>query len=422
MRPRRKATKKGGSMLKVLVWGDVQEGPCAYFRGYQFKEELAKLGVDYRGINNVNFEFEEGANKMPFPEAFKKGLVRVNAQDIDWADVVVFRRYYNTTLACENKNCSFVTFNYAEAAKHEHGPAKERDLLTRLLWPTFRLAAHGKAIVYETDDDHFNIRPWNGYIKDIIPEQPIIEEMAKRADLVTTSTNVIGKRYARFNDNIRVIKNAIDPELYKATTDHPGGKPRSVYYGSTARMRDYLGWAETNQRVRGGYCAKAVQDLRKEITPVFLGVNPGTEDQVQGVFDELIPYIEGIPEFCKALANSHPDIGVAPLMGDDFDRAKSELHWLEYSMTGAAFIGERFKGDGPYQMVRDGVDGLLAKGRQEWYDAMKKLTRSKDLREQLAGAAKERVLKEYHYKDRAKEWADAFKWAAENKGIGAKVA
>jgi spore maturation protein CgeB len=68
-------------------------------------------------------------------------------------------------------------------------------------------------------------------------------------------------------------------------------------------------------------------------------------------------------------------------------------------------------------MVRHGVDGLLARTRQEWYDAMKSVVRSKDLREQLAGAAKERVLKEYNYKDRAKEWAEAFKWAVEHKGI-----
>ena len=87
-------------------------------------------------------------------------------------------------------------------------------------------------------------------------------------------------------------------------------------------------------------------------------------------------------------------------------------------MAGAAFIGERFKyGEAPYSMVKHGVDGMLAKGRQEWYDAVKSLVRSKDLREQLAGAAKERVINEYDYKKRAIEWADAFKWAVEHKGI-----
>jgi hypothetical protein len=174
--------------------------------------------------------------------------------------------------------------------------------------------------------------------------------------------------------------------------------------------------------MEGGYAAKAVGDLSKELHKVFLGVNPGTEQTVSQFFTETLPYVEGIPAFCKALANTHPDIGIAPLMGDAFDQAKSELHWLEYAMVGAAFIGERSRGEGPYSMVNDGVDGLLARGRGQWYEAMKKLVRNPGLREELAHNARERVLKEYHYKDRAKEWADAFKWAAENKGKGAKIA
>jgi len=139
------------------------------------------------------------------------------------------------------------------------------------------------------------------------------------------------------------------------------------------------------------------------------------------MFDEQHPYVTNIPEFCRALANSHGDIGIAPLGGDDFDHAKSELHWLEYALTDMAFIGQRYPGhEGPYNVVRHGTDGLLARGAQEWHDAVKALVGSRDLREQLAGAAKERVLAEYDYRERAKEWAEAFRFAAENPGIGKK--
>jgi glycosyltransferase involved in cell wall biosynthesis len=297
-------------------------------------------------------------------------------------------------------------------------------VVTRLLWPTFQHGAHGKAIIYETDDDHFNIKAWNGYIKDVIPEQQMIEEMAKRADLLTTSTDVIAKRYARFNDDVRVIRNAIDPALYERTAERPDTKTRMVYYGSSARMRDYMGYPDSLKpnKIIGGYGGKAVQDFQKDLQRVFIGMNEGTEAMVLPAFDEVHPYVENIPEFCKVLANSWAEIGIAPLGGDNFDRAKSELHWLEYSVAGAAFVGERFKGDGPYSMVREGVDGLLAKGRQEWHDAIKSLVKNPNLRLDLAAAAKERVLKEYNYKDRAKEWADAFRWAAENRGKKVRVA
>jgi len=129
--------------------------------------------------------------------------------------------------------------------------------------------------------------------------------------------------------------------------------------------------------------------------------------------------VENIKQFSQMLAGAHGDIGIAPLVGDEFDRCKSELHWLEYAVTGAAFVGEGFRrGEAPYSMVRHGVDGLLARTAQEWYSSIKSLVESKDLRQQISGAAKERVLLEYDYKIRAKEWADAYRWAAEHPNYG----
>jgi hypothetical protein len=148
-------------------------------------------------------------------------------------------------------------------------------------------------------------------------------------------------------------------------------------------------------------------------------MDEGTEHVSAPFFDEAHPYVKSISGFAKTVCSTHPDIGIAPLVGDDFDRNKSELHWLEYSMAGAAFIGQKIKyGESPYSMVKHGVDGLLASTRTEWYDSVKSLVENKDLRQQLAGAAKERVLKEYNYKDRAAEWADAFRWAAEHPNYG----
>jgi hypothetical protein len=113
------------------------------------------------------------------------------------------------------------------------------------------------------------------------------------------------------------------------------------------------------------------------------------------------------------------DIGIAPLVGDDFDRAKSELHWLEYSAVGAATIASRTRPPGPFDVIRDGVDGLLVHGRAAWQDALTRLARSPQLRADLAGRARERVAADYDISTRAAEWADAYRWAAEHPGRGA---
>ena len=408
--------------IKVLVWGHVEEGPCAYFRGHMFKDELLKRGIEYKGLSRVDFEVTPEGTTMTLPEAFAKGHVKIDGSQVDWADVVIFRRYYNTTLQC--KTCMAVTFNYHDAVTHEHGPMQERDVVTRLIWPVFQHANHNKAIIYETDDDHFNIKSWNGYSSDARAELPLIEEMAKRADLITTSTPVIANRYARFNDDIRVIRNALDLSLYRADTERPDTKQRLVYYGNTARLRDYIGFPVSGtNKIEGGYAAKAVQDLQANLHRIFLGVSEGTDHQFQGLFDETIPYVEGIPEFCRALANTHPDIGIAPVLGDDFDQAKSELHWMEYSALGAATIATKYRGgSGPYDVIRDGVDGLLARTRQEWYDQLKKLVKNPNMAKDIGAAAKERIFAEYDHRKRADEWADAIRWAVENKGKKVRVA
>jgi len=405
--------------MNVLVWGTAEQGPCAYFRGHMYDEEWKKMGINVRHIDKVNFIAKPGAEGLSQDEAMRKGLLAVDTSDIDWADVVMFRRYYNCSAKCNT--CGAATKDPAAIQVHPH-KMEFRDSITEWMWPAFESEKFDKAIIYETDDNHFQIRTWNGYFPDVKAEWPLITRMAQRADLLTTSTGPIARHYGQFNDNVRVIRNAIDPSIYTTDAprpDHGGGRPRVVYYGSTARMRDYAGFPSgVGGKWEGGYAGKAIEELRKELWNVFIGVNPGTEHVIAPFFDEAFHYVENIRQFAKNLASSHPDIGIAPLGGDDFDRSKSELHWLEYAAVGAAFIGQGFKyGEAPYSMVRHGVDGLLARTRSEWYDGIKSLVRSKDLREQLAGAAKERVLKEYDYKERAKEWADAFKWAVEHKGI-----
>jgi len=309
-----------------------------------FDEEWKKLGINVRHIDKINFIAKPGAEGMSQDEAMRKGLLSVDSSDVEWADLVMFRRYYNCSYKCDA--CGHATKDVNSLKVHPH-EMKIRDTITEWMWPAFESKLFDKAIIYETDDNHFQIRQWNGYYPDVQAELPLIERMAKRADLVTVSTGPIKDAYSHLNDNIRVIKNAIDPSIY--TTSSPlstagEGRPRVVYYGSTARMRDYGGFPSgVGGKWEGGYAGKAIEDLRKELWNVFIGVNPGTEHVVAPFFDEAFQYIENIKQFSEVLTRSNPDIGIAPLVGDSFDRCKSELHWLEYSMVGAAFVGQKFK-------------------------------------------------------------------------------
>lgn len=376
--------------------------------------EINKLDFKATGAHAHECESSEDCDRCL--AALRARSLEFDLTPLEWADVIVFRRYYNTGMKCAERSCRLITHDLNEARAHPHR-MQPQDRVTRDMWPTFRDHMRGAAIVYETDDNHFEIKRWNGYYDEVVKERDLITDMARRADLVTVSTPDLVSTYGRFNRNIRVVRNAIDPDLYVPDAPRPDGDlPRLVYYGSLARLRDYAGrFAFGNKADGGGHAYRAVEDNKHLLTRVFLGAD---DDRAAGalprLFDEVHPHIDGIAAFAKGLSNIHGDIGIAPLGGDDFDKSKSELHWLEYALTGMAFIGERFSGGGPYAVVNHGVDGLLVRGRQEWYDAVRSLATSPDLRAQLAGSARERVLAEYDYRDRAVEWADAFRWAYDN--------
>ena len=87
-------------------------------------------------------------------------------------------------------------------------------------------------------------------------------------------------------------------------------------------------------------------------------------------------------------------------------------------MAGAPTIATAFEGPGPYDVIRDGEDGLLARTPADWARQLRRLAASAWLRSELAGLARERVLASYTLPVRAAEWADTFRWAATHGGFG----
>ena len=67
---------------------------------------------------------------------------------------------------------------------------------------------------------------------------------------------------------------------------------------------------------------------------------------LEGVPVALHPFVPAVA-FPQALADIRPDIYLAPLKENDFNRCKSDLKLLEASAIGAALLGSDFK-DGPY--------------------------------------------------------------------------
>jgi glycosyltransferase involved in cell wall biosynthesis len=399
--------------LHVLAYGELDSGVTDALRLGIFREPLRALGVEVRPWHSFADDALVGGGG---------GLTA-----IEWADVILFRRWRPTHIVCTECETAFVAIGDLE--RHVRRSGHRTMVPDLLLRPILNLLeAHpeliaSRAIVYDTDDDVLRYPDWTGFARAAERERDTVLQVLRLADLVTVATPVLAERMAAHTrGQVRVVRNALDPSWYEAATS--GGERRAtgrggaahededatvrvVYHGVPVRLRDY-----DIARPAVDEVAADASGLRR----IWLGA--AEEPRIAAAMDEVRPWVDGLPEFAGALVAARPDVGLAPLLDEPFNRAKSELHWLEYSLAGAATIVSGFDGVGPYDVVRDGVDGLVAREPGDWERNLRALVASPQLRAELAGRARERVVAEYSSATRALEWADAYRWAAENAGLG----
>jgi glycosyltransferase involved in cell wall biosynthesis len=405
--------------LRVLVYGTLDAGVADALRVGIFREPLGELGVELRSWTEfaddvLNGGSGTGGPAEPEARPDAEALRAAGLSALAWSDVILFRRWRSTHAVCTE--CAAPFAEEAALTAHVRGSGHRTLVPDPMLRPVVDLlVAHpelrgGRAIVYDTDDDILDYPDWTGFGPAARRERDLIERVLGLADLVTTTTPVLAARLAAHTRApVRVVRNALDPTWYAAATPEPGlaGDPRVLYHGVPVRLRDYAVARSAVDAI-----AREVPTLRR----IWLGAS--NEPRVVAAMDEVRPWVAGLPEFAAALVAARPDIGLAPLLDEPFNRAKSELHWLEYALAGAPTVVSGFHGPGPYDVVRDGLDGLVAHTPLDWDRHLRALVGSPALRADLAGRARERILAEYDVADRALEWADAYRWAAEHAGAG----
>lgn len=107
-------------------------------------------------------------------------------------------------------------------------------------------------------------------------------------------------------------------------------------------------------------------------------------------------------EFPFWLAQQPWDIAIAPLIDSSFNKCKSHIKWMEYSMykipTVASRVYPYYKDILGKNTIIDGETGLLANDN-EWVDKLSLLIEDSKLREKLGNNAYNYIAKEWQYKD-----------------------
>ncbi|HMX43004.1 MAG TPA: hypothetical protein PKB12_04730, partial [Elusimicrobiota bacterium] len=184
-------------------------------------------------------------------------------------------------------------------------------------------AQHQKPFFMEIDDYLFSIPAKNQAHKYYKPGGELSRvglEQMKAADGIICSTPYLKELYEPFNSNIRVAENVIDLPLWRK-----GNPP--------ARQGVTIGW------VGGGTHEEDLALIKEPMFRVLEKHKNVTFKILHGIPDffknhkkiKLYKAFKPVTKYPQWVVRQGFDIGVAPLVDNNFNRGKSNLRWLEYS-------------------------------------------------------------------------------------------
>ena len=209
--------------------------------------------------------------------------------------------------------------------------------------------------------------------------------MLENCDGAITSTNQLQKELKKYQSKVLLNRNLASDELISISNQF---------------LKDY---SQVSDVVKIGYFSGSIShnenfELIKPAIKQLLTKYSNVQLHIVGILD--------IPQDMKPFENqivthdyvdwdklpaliSEVDINLAPLVDSIFNRAKSEIKWIEAALVKVPTVASKI---GAFSdMVIDGETGLLATDDQ-WFDKLEALVLSPELRQNLAESAYRAVL------------------------------
>ena len=278
----------------------------------------------------------------------------------------------------------------------------------------------GKKIVFDNDDT-FKIDKTHafynlddaGFKQNVIYKNNLINNFIRNADLVTASTEYLAREYREINPNVIVLPNCVNKDDWDKPLRNTGKKIRIGVVGSTAYYHDFDIIKPVLEKL----------DKRDDVQLVMFGLpNDNLRDKNPlankvhkrefGFWDKLknlehVGWCEMVDYF-TTLNELRLDILLIPRRESEFNKAKSNVKFLEASMLEIPCIVSSFK-NGPYEKDKEALIYIKDNTEQSWLKAINKLVDNKTLRRELGKKARKYVLKNYNIKTKAHLWRDAYK-------------
>jgi glycosyltransferase involved in cell wall biosynthesis len=235
-----------------------------------------------------------------------------------------------------------------------------------------------------------------------------LDAFIAEADLVTCTTQYLADEYRLLNPNVEVLQNCIDPFMYDEPIRNTDGTFRVGFTGSVGCTKDFehainivhaTPWAHwvmysLPKKEEANIYEKLYHDEYQilEKTPI--------EWQTFTPFEDYFDTVNGL----------RLDVMVIPRNETPFNKAKSNLKFLEASMFEIPVIAQSFSdGLSPYEVDKEDTEYMfLARNTDEFVKHLAYLRDNPEKRIELGKRARQYVLNKYDISKNAHKWEHAY--------------
>jgi len=244
------------------------------------------------------------------------------------------------------------------------------------------IALQGPPIVFDFDDAVFvpYKSPSNGYLS-FLKFFGKTAKICKVSQAVMVGNSYLAEYASRYSGEVMIVPTTIDTDLYRPGLRRLRGDCVPV-----------LGWTGSYSTLQHLLTAAPMLTELAERRRFRLVVVGTEAPEIPGVNIEFRQWKSATE--VEDLADI--DIGIMPLPDDPWSRGKCGLKALQYMALGIPAVVSPVGVN--TEIVRDGVNGFVAGGKEEWINRLERLIGNRSLRTQLGRAARKTV--EQHYSAR----------------------
>lgn len=282
----------------------------------------------------------------------------------------------------------------------------------------------GVRVVYDLDDDLFTVNPDNPSKAEVKTTLSQTKELLRAADVVTTTTNVLKRKFQKYNKNVVVCPNSLDFSKFNKRKESGkelriGYAGASSHWGDLSLITDILAKLQKKYNFRFVFFGMCGRPIIAEIYNYRMILRHGLEPEKNAHYEIALKTYDKIrklkyvhvpfypPEMYPAvLGQLDLDIGLCSLKSNVFNEAKSCIKFYEYAITGTVSIASDVI---PYNKEV----GYCAKNTpKDWYDKLEKLIVDEKFRKELLKKQQKFVQKNRDVREVVKTWERAFKWTS----------